>query len=77
MGQLTNRFAAFTGNVILDRPLQDCTDSVLYTLDCCMKKSKKTTKYPNSTTLRHHKLKGAPLFIFHYEEFYETLPIKL
>lgn len=60
MGQLTNRFAAFTGNVILDRPLQDCTDSVLYTLDCCMKKSKKTTNKESKadkiiTALRNQK----------------------
>lgn len=31
---------------------------------------------PNSTTLRHHQLKGAPLFIFHCEEFYKTLSVK-
>lgn len=60
MGQLTNRFAAFTGNVILDRPLQDCTDSVLYTLDCCMKKSRKTTNKESKadkiiTALRNQK----------------------
>ena len=60
MGQLTNRFAAFTGNVILDRPLQDCTDSVLYTLDCCMKKAKKPTKKESKadkiiTALRNQK----------------------
>ena len=43
VGQLTNRFAAFTGNVILDLPLRDCTEMVLYTLNCYMKKPQKPT----------------------------------
>lgn len=33
MGCITNRFAVYTGNVIRDEPLKDCTDALLVTLD--------------------------------------------
>lgn len=33
IGGLTNRFAVFTGNVVLDKPMKDCTAAVLTTLD--------------------------------------------
>lgn len=38
VGELTNRFAVYTGKTILDKPLQDCTDAVLDTLNRYMKK---------------------------------------
>ena len=38
IGELTNRFSAFTGNVILDRPLMDCTAAIHDTLRRYMKK---------------------------------------
>ncbi len=37
-GSLTNRFACYTGNVILDEPLKDCTQALLTTLDKDMRK---------------------------------------
>nr|DAP89328.1 MAG TPA: dsDNA helicase [Caudoviricetes sp.] len=40
-GGITNRFACFTGNAILDIPLKDCTQAVLTTLDKDMRKKKK------------------------------------
>ena len=41
VGGMTNRFAVFTGNVISDKPLKDCTAAVLTTLDKDMRRSKK------------------------------------
>ena len=41
VGGMTNRFAVFTGNVIIDKPLKDCTAAVLTTLDKDMRRSKK------------------------------------
>ena len=38
-GELTNRFAVFTGNILLDRPLTDCTEAILHTLNSHMRKS--------------------------------------
>ena len=38
-GDLTSRFAVFTGNVINEQPLTDCTDALLYTLNRYMKRS--------------------------------------
>ena len=38
---MTNRFAVFTGNVISDKLLKDCTAAVLTTLDKDMRRSKK------------------------------------
>lgn len=38
MGGLTNRFACYTGNVIFDAPLKDCTQAVLTTLDKDMRR---------------------------------------
>lgn len=37
-GDLTSRFAVFTGNVIKEQPLADCTDALLYTLNRYMKR---------------------------------------
>jgi primase-polymerase (primpol)-like protein len=37
-GDLTNRFAVFTGSVINHQPLADCTDALLYTLNRYMKR---------------------------------------
>ena len=39
IGQLTNRFAAFTGNEIESLPLLDCTHAILETLETHMKKA--------------------------------------
>lgn len=41
-GELTNRFAAYTGNVVYDAPLEDCTEAVLLTLDKDMRRKPKT-----------------------------------
>ena len=40
VGELTNRFAAYTGNAILNVPLKDCTDAVIDTLNRYMRKGK-------------------------------------
>ena len=40
-GAITNRFAVFTGNVIRDADINDCTDAVLLTLDKDMRKKEK------------------------------------
>ena len=42
MGAITNRFAAFTGDVIRDEPIKDCTDALLVTLDKNMRRADKT-----------------------------------
>lgn len=41
VGSMTNRFAVFTGNVINDKPLSDCTAAVLTTLDKDMRRAEK------------------------------------
>ena len=41
-GELTNRFAAYTGDVVYDAPLKDCTEAVLLTLDKDMRRKPKT-----------------------------------
>lgn len=41
VGGLTNRFAAFTGDVIMDNPLRETTAAVLLTLDKNMRKGQK------------------------------------
>lgn len=41
VGGITNRFAAYTGNVAVDKPLNDCTKAVLTTLNIEMRKTKK------------------------------------
>ena len=40
IGSLTNRFAAFTGDVVQDLPLVDCTDALLALLEEDMRKDK-------------------------------------
>ena len=40
-GGITNRFAAFTGDVIWDQPLKDCTNALLVTLDKNMRRKAK------------------------------------
>lgn len=40
-GGITNRFAAFTGNIIEDKPLRECTAALLTTLNKNMRKAKK------------------------------------
>lgn len=42
IGGLTNRFAAYTGNIIEDKPLRDCTAAILTTLDKNMRRKEKT-----------------------------------
>lgn len=47
IGGLTNRFAVFTGNVVEDKPLKDCTTAVMTTLEKDMRratKAKRSTK---------------------------------
>lgn len=40
-GGITNRFAVYTGNVIRDEPLKECTEALLTTLDKNMRKKQK------------------------------------
>ena len=47
IGGLTNRFAVFTGNVVWEQPLKECTNAVLTTLDKNMRRSEKK-KYNES-----------------------------
>lgn len=42
VGGITNRFAAYTGNIIEDKPLRECTGAVLTTLDKNMRRKEKT-----------------------------------
>jgi len=42
IGGITNRFAAYTGNIIEDKPLRECTAAVLTTLDKNMRRKGKT-----------------------------------
>lgn len=51
IGELTNRFSAFTGNVILDRPLMDCTAAINYTLSRYMKRPGVKTEPKRKTDL--------------------------
>ena len=41
VGELTNRFAVYTGNMILDLPLQDCTSAIIDILNRYMRKPQK------------------------------------
>lgn len=41
-GGITNRFAVFTGNVIWEKPLKNCTEALLSTLDEDMRRPEKT-----------------------------------
>lgn len=41
IGAITNRFAVYTGDVILNEPLKDCTDALLVTLDKNMRRKNK------------------------------------
>lgn len=43
IGELTNRFAVFTGNVILDRPLRDCTEAIRDTMNRYMRRPQSGT----------------------------------
>ena len=42
VGGITNRFAVYTGNIIEDKPLRECTSAVLTTLDKNMRRKEKT-----------------------------------
>ena len=46
MGGLTNRFAVFTENIVQDKPLKDCTNAVLVTLEKNMKRAQNRKKTP-------------------------------
>jgi len=41
IGGITNRFAAYTGNVIENKPLRECTAAILTTLDKDMRRARK------------------------------------
>lgn len=43
-GGITNRFAVFTGDAICDKPLADCTDAVIETLNKYMKRNNVTSE---------------------------------
>ena len=42
VGELTNRYAAYTGKIIVDAPLQDCTDAIIDVLERYMRKPEAT-----------------------------------
>lgn len=50
IGGLTNRFAVFTENVIQDKPLIDCTNAILVTLDKDMLRKRKSGEKPEQST---------------------------
>ena len=51
VGELTNRYAAYTGKVIVDAPLRDCTDAVIEVLNKYMRRpEKKATKAKTGQT---------------------------
>ena len=57
VGELTNRYAAYTGNVIVDAPLRDCTDAVIEVLNRYMRRpvkkaAKSKTKKPGNLDKR-------------------------
>lgn len=76
LGELTNRFAAYTGDVVNDAPLRDCTEAILLTLDKDMRRKPKTRQSITNqedaeiidivATLR--KQKNAKKFITLYDE---------
>lgn len=43
VGGITNRYAVFTGNAVMDEPLCDCTQAVLTTLDKNMRRKPKSS----------------------------------
>ncbi len=47
VGAITNRFAVYTGNIIEDKPLRECTAAVITTLEKNMRRKEKT-KYSAS-----------------------------
>ena len=51
IGGLTNRYAVFTGNMIHNKPLHDCTEAILLTLEKDMKKSLPPTGAPQGEGL--------------------------
>ena len=51
VGQLTNRYAAYTGNAILDVPLADCTTAVIDILNEYMRKPEAKAKERKTTDL--------------------------
>ena len=52
-GGLTNRFAVFTENIIQDKPIKDCTEAILTTLNKNMlKKTDKTSNTSDKTASR-------------------------
>lgn len=51
MGGLTNRFAVFTENIVQDKPLKDCTNAVLVTLEKNMLRGQKPKKKPELKAL--------------------------
>ncbi|MBQ0134229.1 MAG: hypothetical protein KBS46_03765 [Clostridiales bacterium] len=55
IGGITNRYAAFTGNALMDIPLQDCTDAVLETLERDLKRDE---GQPWQTPLTEEEVEG-------------------
>ena len=51
MGGLTNRFAVYTENIVQDKPLRDCTNAVLVTLEKNMKRAQSRKKTPELKAL--------------------------
>ena len=44
IGGLTNRFAVYTGDTVMAKPLRDCTDALLVTLDRDMRRKPKDNR---------------------------------
>ena len=51
IGGLTNRFAVYTGDVVWEQPLRECTAAVLTTLNCNMRRSSKPKKTAVTKTI--------------------------
>ena len=48
IGGLTNRFAVYTGKVAVGKPLKDCTDAILATLECDMRRKQPKQAKPSA-----------------------------
>lgn len=59
IGGLTNRYFTYTGNVINDKPITDCTEELLKFLDKYMLREKKTKSKSTSTTHTDTEIKSA------------------
>lgn len=60
VGELTNRYAAYTGNVIVDQPLLDCTDALVSFLNRFMRRTQAKPVKPESEKGKSPAIKKGP-----------------